>query len=428
MGRHRNEPERCSFCQRPREEAGRLIAGQPGIFICDECVGVCQDILDKEGVSHRSPGAFCLNSGLSPRAIYDQLNEYVVGQEQAKRVLAVAVYNHYKRIGSGLGLGDIELEKSNILLIGPTGCGKTLLARTLARILDVPFTIADTTSLTEAGYVGEDVENILLGLIRAADGDIDRAEKGIVYIDEIDKCARKSGHNPSITRDVSGEGVQQALLKIVEGTLARVPPQSGRKHPQQDAIPLNTRDVLFICGGTFEGLADLIAERLGVKGNLGFVASSAQRHAWTEAELLDHVTPDDVMRYGLIPELVGRLPVLTSARPLTRSELVAVLTQPRNALIRQYQHLLALDQVELTFTDEALLAAAQEALKHETGARGLRAIIERTLLDVMYEAPSLPDVSRCVINADTVRGQAPPLLLNDVGDLVTWNACLAQAA
>ena len=429
MSRYRNEPEQCSFCQRPRGEVGRLIAGPPGVFICDECVAVCENILEVEGVSHRSPsGAFNLGRGLSPKALYDRLNEYVVGQDLAKRVLSVAVYNHYKRVGADLGPGDVELDKSNILLIGPTGCGKTLLAQTLARILQVPFTIADATSLTEAGYVGEDVENILLGLLLAADGDVSRAEKGIVYLDEIDKCARKSGDTPSITRDVSGEGVQQALLKIIEGTTAHVPPQGGRKHPQQDYIPFNTRDVLFVCGGTFQGLADIVAERLGVKGTLGFAAAHLGRRAWNEAELLKHVAPDDLMRYGMIPEFVGRLPVLASVQQLDKAALIAVLTQPRNSLVRQYQRLLTLDNVELVFTDEALSIAAEEALKHETGARGLRTIIERTLLDVMYEVPSLPDVRRCVINADTVRGLAPPLLLTKSGGAVAWDQRLENAA
>jgi len=431
MARYRDEPQRCSFCQRPREEVGRLIAGPPDVFICDECVGVCQRLLETEGISYRTGGAYYLDQALSPKAIYDRLNEYVVGQEHAKRVLSVAVYNHYKRIGAGLGPGDVELDKSNILLIGPTGCGKTLLAQTLARILRVPFTIADATSLTEAGYVGEDVENILLGLLRAADGDVAAAEKGIIYLDEIDKCARKSGDNPSITRDVSGEGVQQALLKIIEGTIAHVPPQGGRKHPHQDFIPMNTRDVLFVCGGTFQGLAGIVAERLGVKGALGFSTPRGARDArreWSDAELLRHITPDDLMRYGMIPEFVGRLPVVASARPLDKSELIAVLTEPRNALVRQYQRLLALDNVELVFTDEALSVAAEEALKHETGARGLRTIIERALLDVMYEVPSLPDVRRCVINADTVRGQAPPLLLAQSGLPVAWGNELKRAA
>jgi ATP-dependent Clp protease ATP-binding subunit ClpX len=429
MSRYPNEPERCSFCQRPRDEVGRLIAGPPGIHICDECVAVCQHVLEVEGVSHRPPSrAFNLSQGLSPKALYDRLNEYVVGQDYAKRVLSVAVYNHYKRIGADPGPGDVEMDKSNILLIGPTGCGKTLLAQTLARILQVPFTIADATSLTEAGYVGEDVENILLGLLHAADGDVSRAEKGIIYLDEIDKCARKSGDNPSITRDVSGEGVQQALLKIIEGAAAHVPPQGGRKHPNQDYIPMNTRDILFICGGTFQGLADIVADRLGVKGALGFAAAQAGRREWSEAELLQHVTPDDLMRYGMIPEFVGRLPVFASVQPLDKAALIAVLTQPRNSLVRQYQRLLALDHVELVFTDEALSVAAELALKHETGARGLRTIIERTLLDVMYEVPSLPDVRRCVINADTVRGQAPPLLLTKSGRPVAWETGLANAA
>jgi len=428
MARYQDEPQRCSFCQRPRDEVGRLIAGPPGVFICDECVGVCQHLLETEGVSHRTGSAYYLDQVLSPKAIYDRLNEYVVGQDHAKRVLSVAVYNHYKRIGAGLGPGDVELDKSNILLIGPTGCGKTLLAQTLARILRVPFTLADATSLTEAGYVGEDVENILLGLLRAADGDVAAAEKGIVYLDEIDKCARKSGDNPSITRDVSGEGVQQALLKIIEGTIAHVPPQGGRKHPHQDYIPMNTRDVLFVCGGTFQGLSGIVAERLGVKGTLGFKAPRGGKREENETDTLRHVTPDDLMRYGMIPEFVGRLAVIASVKPLDKSELVAVLTQPRNALVRQYQRLLTLDNVELVFTDEALSVAAEEALKHETGARGLRTIIERTLLDVMYEAPSLPDVRRCIINADTVRGLVPPLLLTQSGQPVTWGGELKRAA
>jgi len=428
MSRYRNEWDRCSFCQRPRDEVGYLIAGPPGVFICDECVGTCQRVLETEGISYRTGQPFYSHETLSPKAIYDRLNEYVVGQDYAKRVLSVAVYNHYKRISAGLELGDIELEKSNILLIGPTGCGKTLLAQTLARILQVPFTIADATSLTEAGYVGEDVENILLGLLHAADGDVSRAEKGIVYLDEIDKCARKSGDNPSITRDVSGEGVQQALLKIIEGTVAHVPPQGGRKHPRQEFIPLNTRDILFICGGTFEGLADMVAERLGVKGALGFAVPGVCRREWTEAALLRHVTPDDLMRYGMIPEIVGRLPVHATVEPLDKAALIAVLTQPRNALVRQYQRLLALDNVELIFTDEALSVAAEEALRHEVGARGLRTIIERVLLDVMYEVPSRPDVRQCVINADTVRGQAPPLLFTRTGQTVAWDTRLENVA
>jgi ATP-dependent Clp protease ATP-binding subunit ClpX len=359
---------------------------------------------------------FFLETIPSPKEIYERLNEYVVGQEEAKRVLSVAVYNHYKRISAGAKTDDVELEKSNILLIGPTGCGKTLLAQTLAKILDVPFAIADATALTEAGYVGEDVENILLRLIQAADYNLARAEKGIVYIDELDKKARKTGDNPSITRDVSGEGVQQALLKIIEGTVANVPPQGGRKHPHQEFIQLDTTDVLFICGGTFDGLENIVAERIGTKGQLGFLKGEAAKLQREEeekriAKLLRQVTPDDLMRYGMIPEMVGRLPLMISVDPLTRQDMIEILTRPRNAVTKQFQRLLALDNVELVFTEEALTTAAEEAMKHEAGARGLRTIIERALLDVMYEIPSRRDVKKCVISAEAVLGKTPPLLL-----------------
>jgi ATP-dependent Clp protease ATP-binding subunit ClpX len=371
--------------------------------------------LDEE-VPDSSEEGFFLETIPSPKEIYDRLNEYVVGQDDAKRVLSVAVYNHYKRINARAQTDDVELEKSNILLIGPTGCGKTLLAQTLAKILDVPFAIADATALTEAGYVGEDVENILLRLIQAADYNLARAEKGIIYIDELDKKARKTGDNPSITRDVSGEGVQQALLKIIEGTIANVPPQGGRKHPHQEFIQLDTSDVLFICGGTFDGLEKIVGERIGTKGKVGFLKGEAAELRKEEeekriAKLLKQVVPDDLMRYGMIPEMVGRLPVITNVEPLSKEDMIGILTRPRNAITKQFQRLLALDKVELVFTEEALATAAEEAMKHEAGARGLRTIIERALLDVMYEIPSRRDVKKCVISAEAVLGKAPPLLL-----------------
>ncbi len=400
----------------------RLISAPDGAFICDECVYLCVEILEEERQKEQQDRAAVGIEHLpSPQEIFQRLDEYVVGQDRAKKVLAVAVYNHYKRIRAGKSVDDVELQKSNILLVGPTGCGKTLLAQTLARILDVPFSIADATALTEAGYVGEDVETILLGLLQAADFDVERAEKGIIYIDEIDKAGRKSGDNPSITRDVSGEGVQQALLKIVEGAEINVPPHGGRKHPQQEFIQINTTDVLFICGGTFEGLDKIVGQRVGAKGRVGFVAGreGQRRREMTPGELLRQITPDDLMSFGLIPELVGRLPVLTSVDALDLKAMVAILTEPKNALVRQFKRLFELDQVELVLTDDALEAAAEEALGRKTGARGLRTILEETLLDVMYEIPSRKDVVKCVVNGETIRRKVRPLLLTESGRVVS---------
>lgn len=443
VSRFRSDIQVCSFCKRTQDEVNRLIAGPDQVFICDECVDLCRDILEEDAPAQATqfqPGRI-----LSPKEIYEQLNEWVVGQDRAKKVLSVAVYNHYKRINrhsqSGKKETEVELQKSNILLIGPTGCGKTLLAQTLARILDVPFCIVDATALTEAGYVGEDVENILLRLIQAADYDIQRAQQGIIYIDEIDKAARKSGDNPSITRDVSGEGVQQALLKIIEGVQANVPPQGGRKHPHQDFIQIDTSNILFVCGGAFDNLDKNVEERLGVKGRMGFTREQA-RHKFDPpapakppvghlqevtplskdeenilytAQLLAQVTPDDLLAYGLIPEFVGRLPVIVTVEPLGHAALMQILTGPRNAVVKQFQHLFALDNVELVFTPEALSIAAALALKYKTGARGLRAIIEEALLDVMYEIPSRKDIRKCIITAAVIRGEARPELYDEHG-------------
>jgi ATP-dependent Clp protease ATP-binding subunit ClpX len=398
---------RCSFCGKTQEQVRRLIAGPGGVYICDECIELCREIIEEEASQPPQKAKFPAARVPTPKRIYELLNQYVIGQDRAKKVLSVAVYNHYKRIGAGMQIDEVELQKSNILLVGPTGCGKTLLAQTLAKILDVPFCIADATALTEAGYVGEDVENILLRLIQAADYDIARAERGIVYIDEIDKIARKAD-NPSITRDVSGEGVQQALLKIIEGSVANVPPQGGRKHPHQDFIQINTSNILFICGGAFEGLDRLVASRVGASRAVGFRA--AKGDGTPDTQVLRHLMTDDLLKYGLIPEFVGRLPVTVSLDVLTREDLIRILTEPKNAIIKQYQKFFALDKVELIFRDDALEAAADMAIKQKTGARGLRTIIEDVLLDVMYEIPSRADVKRCIVDADVIKGRGRPYL------------------
>ena len=409
----------CSFCGKNQDQVRRLIAGPGAVYICDECVELCREIIQEDKSSPARPKV-PLQRLPPPKVIYQQLGEYVVGQEQAKKVLSVAVYNHYKRIARSSSNREVELEKSNILLLGPTGCGKTLLARTLAKVLDVPFTIADATALTEAGYVGEDVENILLRLIQAADFDVAKAERGIIYIDEIDKITRKSGDNPSITRDVSGEGVQQALLKIVEGCVANVPPQGGRKHPHQDFIQINTANVLFICGGAFQGLDAIVDGRVGRgRRTIGFQPAAIEEdRTKTADELLTQVIHDDLLRYGLIQEFVGRIPVVVSLQSLDEGALVRILTEPKNALVRQFQEFFSLDGVELVLTEDALKATAEEALGHKTGARGLRTVLEDCLLDVMYEIPSRGDVKKCVVDADSIRGLRRPLLLARSGQAV----------
>ena len=398
---------KCSFCGKTQEQVRKLVAG-PGVYICDECVKLCDEIVEEE-VNDNEPVE--LRELPKPREIYDVLNQYVIGQDEAKKSLSVAVYNHYKRINRVTKQDDVELQKSNILMLGPTGSGKTLLAQTLAKILNVPFAIADATSLTEAGYVGEDVENILLKLIQAADGDIEKAEKGIIYIDEIDKITRKS-ENLSITRDVSGEGVQQALLKIVEGTIASVPPQGGRKHPNQEMIQINTENILFICGGAFEGLENILKYRIGKK-SIGFGAEIQSSKDMDKYEVFEQILPQDLLKFGMIPEFIGRLPIIATLKELDRKALIKITTEPKNALVKQYKKLLEIDGVELEFEPDALEAIVDKAIERKTGARGLRSIIENVMTDIMYDIPSNEKIEKCIITKDTIQNNAKPKIIEN---------------
>lgn len=405
---------RCSFCGKAQESVKKIVAG-PGVYICDECVDLCTSIIEAEGYEDENIGYTLsdLDSIPSPKQIKEILDDYVIGQEEAKKTLSVAVYNHYKRIAHEQSeeKDDVEIQKSNILLLGPTGCGKTLLARTLARILNVPFAIADATTLTEAGYVGEDVENILLKLIQASDGDIQKAERGIIYIDEIDKITRKS-ENLSITRDVSGEGVQQALLKIIEGTIASVPPQGGRKHPNQEMLQINTENILFICGGAFEGLETIIKDRTGKK-SIGFGTKIQSQKEINKYEIFQELLPQDLLKYGLIPEFIGRLPIIATLKDLDKEALIRIATEPKNALVKQYQKLLEMDNVKLEFNEEALEAIVDKAIERKTGARGLRSIIEEIMRDIMFEVPSISNVSKCIITKDTVMNKIEPEIIEN---------------